>query len=95
MQVKKQWLEQDMKQCTFSKFGEEYAKGEYCHVAYLTYMQSTSYQMEDWIIKQAGIQISGRNVSNFRYADDFKLMAESEEEVRTFWLKVKKENEKN
>jgi len=47
MQVKKQWLEQDMEQCTFSKFGEEYAKGEYCHVAYLTYMQSTSYQMED------------------------------------------------
>ena len=42
MQVKKQQLELDMKQQTGSKSGKEYVKAEYCHSAYLTYMQSTS-----------------------------------------------------
>ena len=42
MQVKKQQLELDMKQQTVSKSGKEYKKAEYCHPAYLTYMQSTS-----------------------------------------------------
>ena len=43
---------------------------------------------------QAGIKISGRNVNNFRYADDNTLMAESEEELRSLLMKVKKESEK-
>jgi len=42
---------------------------------------------------QAGIKIAGRNISNLRYADDTKLMAESEEEL-TSLLKVKEESEK-
>ena len=42
MQVKKQQLELDMEQRTGSKLGKEYVKAEYCHRAYLTYMQSTS-----------------------------------------------------
>ena len=42
---------------------------------------------------QAGIKIAGRNMNNFRYADDTTLMAESEEELKSF-LKVKKESEK-
>ena len=42
MQVKKQRLELDMKQQTGSKSGKEYVKAEFCHPAYLTYMQSTS-----------------------------------------------------
>ena len=41
MQEKKQQLEPDMGQCTGSKLGKEYAKGVYCHPAYVTYMQST------------------------------------------------------
>ena len=45
MQVKKQQLELDMEQWTGSKLGKEYVKDEYCHLAYLTYMQSTSYVM--------------------------------------------------
>ena len=45
MQVKKQQLELDMEQQTDSKLGKEYVKAVYCHPAYLTYMQSTSYQM--------------------------------------------------
>ena len=43
---------------------------------------------------QAGIKISGRNISNFRYADDTILMAESEAELKSFLTKVKEESEK-
>ena len=43
---------------------------------------------------QAGIKIAGRNINNFRYADDTTLMAESEEELKSLLMKVKEENEK-
>ena len=43
---------------------------------------------------QAGIKIAGRNINNLRHADDTTLMAESEEELKTILMKVKKENEK-
>ena len=43
---------------------------------------------------QAGIKISGRNINNLRYADDTTLMAESEEELKSFLMKVKEESEK-
>ena len=43
---------------------------------------------------QAGIKISGRNISNLRYADDTTLMAESEEELKSHLMKVKEETEK-
>ena len=43
---------------------------------------------------QAGIQIAGRNINNLRYADDTTLMAESEEELKSFLMKVKVESEK-
>ena len=49
MQVKKQQLELDMEQQTGSKLGKEYVKAVYCNLAYLTYMQSTSYEMPDWM----------------------------------------------
>ena len=49
MQVKKQQLELDMEQQTGSKSGKEYVKAVYCHPAYLTYMQSTSYEMLGWM----------------------------------------------
>ena len=41
-----------------------------------------------------GIKISGRNINNLRYADDTILMAESEEELKSFLMKVKKKSEK-
>ena len=51
---------------------------------------------------QAGIKIAGRNISNFRYADDailmaddVTLMAESKEEIKSLLMKVKEESEKN
>ena len=43
---------------------------------------------------QAGIKIAGRNINNIRYADDTTLMAESEEELKSFLMKVKEESEK-
>ena len=43
---------------------------------------------------QAGIKIARRNINNLRYADDTTLMAESEEELKSLLMKVKKENEK-
>ena len=43
---------------------------------------------------QAGIKIAGRNISNLRYAGDTTLMAKSEEELKSFLMKVKKESEK-
>ena len=43
---------------------------------------------------QAGIKIARRNLSNLRYADDTTLMAESEQELKSFLMKVKEESEK-
>ena len=43
---------------------------------------------------QAGIKIAGRNIKNLRYADDTTLMAESEEELKSLFMKVKEESEK-
>ena len=43
---------------------------------------------------QAGIKIAGRNINNLRYADGTTLMAESKEELKTLWMKVKEEREK-
>ena len=56
---------------------KEYVKAVYCHPAYLTFMQSTSWEM---LVDEAeaGIKIAGRNINNLRYADDTTLMAESE-----------------
>ena len=43
---------------------------------------------------QSGIKISGRNISNLRYADDTTFMAESKEELKSLLMKVKEESEK-
>ena len=42
---------------------------------------------------QAGIKIAGRNINNFRYADDTTFMAESEEELKSLLMKVKEESD--
>ena len=43
---------------------------------------------------QAGIKTAGRNINNLRYSDDMTLMAEREEELKSFLMKVKEESEK-
>ena len=78
MHLKKQQLEPD-KQQTGSRLGKEHVKAMYCHPAYLTSIQSTSWEMLE---SQAGIKIARRNINNLRYADDTTLMAESEEELK-------------
>ena len=78
-QVKKQQLEPNMEQWTGSKLGKEYVKAVYCHPAYLTSMQSTSWRNAGLEEAQAGIKIAGRNINNLRYTDN-----------TTLWQKVKK-----
>ena len=94
MQVNKQQLELDMEQWTDSKLGKEYVKAVYCHPAYLTYMQSTSMWKARLDESQAGIKIAGRNINNFRYADETPLMVVNEEELMCFLIRVKEESEK-
>ena len=59
-----------------------------CYPAYLTYAE---YIMRNAELDkaQAGIKIAGRNINNLRYADDITLMAENEEEIKSFLMKVK------
>ena len=44
---------------------------------------------------QAGIKIDRRNINNLRYADDTTLKAESEEELKSLWIKIKEKSEKD
>ena len=88
MQVRKQELELDMEQQTGSKLGKEYIKAAYCHPAYLTYMQSTSWEMPGWMKHKLESRLPGE-INNLRYADDTTLMAESEE-LKSLLMKVKK-----
>ena len=59
MQVTKQQLELDREQQTGSKLGKEYVKAVYCHLAYLTYMQSTSCEMLGWMKHQLKSRLLG------------------------------------
>ena len=60
MQFKKQQLELDREQQTSSKLGKEYAKVVYCHPAYLTDLQSTSYKMVFWMTHKLESRLSGK-----------------------------------
>ena len=75
-----------MEQWTGSKLGKEYDKAVYCHLTYLTYMQSTSCEMLGWIDSQTGIKIARRNINSLRYADNITLMAENEEELKSLLM---------
>ena len=82
MQVKKQQIELDVEQWAGSKLGKEY-KAVYCHPAYLTYMQSTSWEMLGWMKHKLEFKIAGGNINNLRYVDDTTLMAESKAELKS------------
>ena len=75
MQVKKQQLEPDMEQWTGSKLEKEYVKSEYFHLAYLTYMRSTSCEMPGWMKFKLESRLPGE-ISII--SDETTLMAESE-----------------
>ena len=93
MQVRKQQLELDMEQQTGSKQEKEYVKAIYCHPAYLTYMQSTSWETLDWKKHKLESRLLGE-VSITSDADDTTLMAENEEKLKSLLMKVKEESEK-
>ena len=78
MQVKKQQLELDMEQQTGSKSIKEYVKAVYFHPVYLTYMQSTSWEMPGWVKHKLESKLPQEISNNLRYADD------------TLWQKVKR-----
>ena len=59
MQVKKEQLELNMEQQTVSKSGKEYDKAVYCHHAYLTSMQSTSWEMLGWMKHKLESRLQG------------------------------------
>ena len=50
--------------------------------------------MPSWMKHKLEWRLAGRNINNVRYADDTTLMAESEEELKSLWMKVKEDNEK-
>ena len=81
MEVRKQQLELDMEHQTGSK-----------QVSPCLFNLYAEYIMRNAGLEeaQAGIKIAGRNVNNLRYADDTTLMAESEEELESLLMKVKK-----
>ena len=101
MQVKKQQWELDIEQQSGSKSGKEYVKAVYWHPAYLSYMQSASWDTLGWmkhrLESRLPIEISvtsDRNISNLRYADDNTLMEESKEELKSLLMKGKEKDEK-
>ena len=77
MQVKKQQLEPDVEQ-TGSKLGKEYIKAVYCHLAYLTYMQSTSYEISGWMKHK----LERRLVAEISITSDMKM-------IPPLWQKAK------
>ena len=93
MQVRKQQLELDMEQQSGSKLGKEYVKAVYCHPAYLTNMQSTPWEILDWMKHKLESRLSGE-ISITWYVDDITLMTESKEELKSLMMKVKEESGK-
>ena len=78
-----------MEQQTSFKLGKEYVKAVYCHPAYLTYVQSTSCELLDWMKHKLESRLPGE----ISMTSDTH-MAESEEELKSLLMKVKEESEK-
>ena len=80
---------------TGSKLGKENDKYVYCHLAYLTYMQSASCEMLDWMTHKLELRLlGGRDINNLRYANNPTLMAEIEKELKSLLMNVKEDREK-
>ena len=89
MQVKKQQVKLDMEQQTGSKSGKEYEKAVYCHPAYLTYMESTSYEMLGWMKHKLESRLPGETAIT---SDKHMIMAERGK-LKSLLMKVKEESE--
>jgi len=96
MQVKKHQLEPDMQQQTGKGVCQGSTLSLWLFNLYASYPACLTYimwnaKLHEW---QAGIKIAGRNINNLRYADDTTQTAESEEELKSFLMRVKAESEK-
>ena len=94
MQVKKQQLELDMEEQTGSKLGKEYVKAVYCHPAYLTYMQSTSWETLGWKKHKLESRLPGGISITSDTQVTPPLWQKSEEELKSLLMKVKDKSEK-
>ena len=94
MQVKKQQLELGMEEQTGIQIGKRVCQG--CILSPCLFNLYAEYIMQNAGLEeaQAGIKIARRNINNLIYADDTTLMAESEEELRSRFMKVREESEK-
>ena len=93
MQARKQQLELDMEQQTGSKWEKEYVKTVYCHPAYLTYVQSTSWETLGWRKHKLESRLPGE----ISITSDMQMTPpfwQSEEELKRLLIKVKEESEK-
>ena len=90
MQVKRQQLEQDMKQRTGSKLGKEYVKAIYCHSPCLISMQHIPWEMPSWVYLKLESSSPGEISIT---SDDITLIIESEEEVKSLLMRMKEESE--
>ena len=90
MQVKKEQLELDMKQWTGSKLGKGVQQG--CILSPCLFNFYAEYIMQNAGLyeAQAGIKNARRNINNLTYAGDTTLIAESEEELKNLFMKVKR-----
>ena len=93
MQVRKPQLELDMEQQTGSKYEKEYIKAVDCHPAYLTYMQSTSWETLDWKKHKLESRLSGET-SITSHMKMTPPLCQCEEELKSLLMKVKEESEK-
>ena len=91
MQVKKQRLELDMEKQIDFKLGKEYVKAVYCYPAYLTYMQSTSWEMLGWMKHK----LESRWLGDISITSDMLMTPHlQKEELKSILMKVKEESEK-
>ena len=80
-----------MEKLISSRLRKEYNRTVCCHPICLTYTLRRNARLDEL---QAGIKMGGRNINNLRCADDTTLMAESEEELKSLFLRVKEESER-
>ena len=86
--------ELDMEKQTGSKLEKEYVKAVYCHPAYLTSMQSTSWETLDWKKHKLEARLPGEISINSGMQMISPLWQESEEELKSLLMKVKEESKK-
>ena len=94
MQLKKQQLALDMEQQSGSKSGNKYIKAVYCHPAYLSYMQSTSWETLGW----RKHKLESRLLGEISITSDMQitphLQQKAKKELKNFLMQVKEESEK-